>query len=146
APRCGRRGDDGTGRVAAVPDTRVATARRIQRASEGDARITGNFTSEEAQLLASQLRYGALPLPCEPQEEQTVSATLGVEYLRAGLIAAAIGMSLVMLYSFIYYRLLGVVIFGSLVVSSILTYAALVVLGRGIGFTLTLAGISGFKI
>jgi len=144
--RCGPTGDDGNCLVAAVLDNRVVTAPQIQQVIQGDARITGNFTSEEAQLLASQLRYGALPLTFEPQEEQTVSATLGVEYLRAGLIAAAIGMSLVMLYSFIYYRLLGVVIFGSLVVSSILTYAALVVLGRGIGFTLTLAGISGFIV
>ena len=66
----------------------------------------------------------------EKQEEQTVTATLGTEYLRAGLLAAAIGMALVMIYSFFYYRLLGVVIFGSLVLSSLLTFAALVVLGR----------------
>ena len=55
-------------------------------------------------------------------------------------------MGLVMIYSFFYYRLLGVVIFGSLVLSSLLTFAALVVLGRSIGFTLTLAGIAGFIV
>lgn len=144
--RCGPTGDQGNCLVAAVLDNEVVTAPEIQQVIQGDARITGDFSAEEAQLLASQLRYGALPLTFEPQEEQTVSATLGVEYLRAGLIAAAIGMGLVLIYSFIYYRLLGIVIFGSLVVSSVLTYAALVVLGRGIGFTLTLAGISGFIV
>jgi preprotein translocase subunit SecD len=72
------------------------------------------------------------------QEAQTVSATLGTAHLRAGLLAAGVGMLLVIIYSFFYYRLLGTVIFLSLILSGLLVYGALVVLGRQIGFTLTL--------
>jgi preprotein translocase subunit SecD len=139
-------GGEGNCLVAAVLDDVAVSVAQIIDVQPGDSRITGDFSNDEAQLLASQLRFGALPLTFEPQEGQTITATLGVEYLRAGLIAAAIGFSLVLLYSFFYYRLLGIVIFGSLILSSLLTYAALVVLGRGIGFTLTLAGISGFIV
>jgi preprotein translocase subunit SecD len=130
--------------VAVVLDNDVVSAPQIRQVIGGDARIEGGFTSSEARLLATQLRYGSLPLTFEPREGQTITPTLGTEYLRAGLIAAGIGVILVLLYSFFYYRLLGVVIFGSLIISSLLIFAALVVLGRGIGFTLTLAGISGF--
>jgi preprotein translocase subunit SecD len=146
--QCGQTavGDEGNCLVATVLDNQVVSAPQIISVITGDARITGDFSSEEAQLLASQLRFGALPVTFEPQEEQTISATLGVEYLKAGLLAAAIGFTAVLLYAFFYYRLLGIVIFGSLIISSLLTYAALVVLGRGIGYTLTLAGISGFIV
>src|SRR5690606_39499863 len=68
------------------------------------------------------------------------------DYLRAGLLAAAIGMGLVVIYAFFYYRLLGSVIFLSLVLSALLTFGMLVFLGREIGFTLTLAGIAGFVV
>ena len=139
-------GDQGNCLVAVVLDNHVVSAPQILEVMSSRSQITGNFTASEAQLLASQLRYGALPLTFETQEEQTVTATLGTDYLRAGLLAAAIGMGLVMIYSFFYYRLLGVVILGSLVLSSLLTYGALVVLGRSIGFTLTLAGIAGFIV
>lgn len=139
-------GDQGNCRVAVVLDNEVVSSPQILEVMTARSQITGNFTAAEAQLLASQLRYGALPLTFETQEEQTVTATLGTEYLKAGLLAAAVGVTLVLVYSFFYYRLLGIVIVGSLVLSSLLTYAALVVLGRGIGFTLTLAGISGFIV
>lgn len=139
-------GDLGNCLVAAVLDNQVVSAPQIQQVITGNARITGDFSAAEAQLLASQLRFGALPLTFEPQEEQSITATLGVEYLRAGLLAAAIGIGLVMLYVFFYYRLLGLVIIGSLITTAMLTYVSLVVLGRGIGYTLTLAGISGFIV
>ncbi|HEY8471895.1 MAG TPA: SecD/SecF family protein translocase subunit [Natronosporangium sp.] len=145
---CGQQtlGDDGNCLVATVLDNVIVSAPEIQSVIPGDATIFGDFNSESANLLASQLRFGALPVTFEAQEGQSITATLGVEYLRAGLLAAAIGFGLVLLYSFFYYRLLGIVIFGSLIVSALLTYAALVVLGRSIGFTLTLAGISGFIV
>jgi preprotein translocase subunit SecD len=139
-------GESGNCLVAAVLDNEVISAPQIIQVITGDATIQGNFDRDGAQLLASQIGFGALPVTFTPQESQTISATLGVEYLKAGLLAAAIGLGLVLVYVFFYYRLLGVVIFGSLVVSSVLIYAALVVLGRGIGYTLTLAGISGFIV
>ncbi|WP_446213857.1 protein translocase subunit SecD [Micromonospora sp. IBSANI012] len=139
-------GQDGKCRVAVVLDNQIVSSPEIQGVLTGDSQITGNFTSTDANKLASQLRYGALPVTFEPQEQQNVTATLGDSHLRAGLLAAGIGMLLVIIYSFFYYRLLGSVIFLSLVLSALLVFGALVVLGRQIGFTLTLAGIAGMIV
>jgi preprotein translocase subunit SecD len=139
-------GDEGNCRVAVVLDNEIVSAPQIIQVLTGQSTISGDFTQAEAQLLASQLRYGALPLTFETGDSQTITATLGTEYLRAGLLAAGIGMLLVMIYGFFYYRLLGTVIFGSLVLSALLVFGALVVLGRQIGFTLTLAGIAGLIV
>jgi preprotein translocase subunit SecD len=111
-----------------------------------DSQISGQFTPASAQQLASQLRYGALPLTFEQADAENITATLGAQYLRAGLLAAGIGMLLVAIYAFFYYRLLGTVIFLSLILSGLLVFGALVFLGRQIGFTLTLAGIAGFIV
>ena len=75
-----------------------------------------------------------------------MSPTLGTDQLKAGLLAGGIGLVLVVVYSLIYYRALGLVTIASLVVSAGLTYAMLVMLGKQIGFTLTLAGIAGFIV
>jgi preprotein translocase subunit SecD len=141
-------GENGTGkcRVAVVLDNQIISSPEIQGVLTGDSQITGSFTSASANELASQLRYGALPLTFQPQEAQNITATLGTEHLRAGLLAAGIGMLLVIIYAFFYYRLLGSVIFLSLVLSAALVFGALVLLGRQIGFTLTLAGIAGFIV
>jgi preprotein translocase subunit SecD len=133
-------------RVAVVLDNTVVSSPAIQGVITGDAQITGSFTKAQADLLASQLRYGALPLTFTQSEALTISATLGTEQLRAGLLAAGIGMLLVAVYAFFYYRLLGTVIFLSLILSGLLVFGALIVLGRQIGFTLTLAGIAGFIV
>ena len=87
------------------------------RARPATRRSPAASTTRRANALASQLRYGALPVTFEPQEQQNVTATLGDSHLRAGLLAAGIGMLLVIIYSFFYYRLLGSVIFLSLVLS-----------------------------
>ncbi|RGC65943.1 preprotein translocase subunit SecD [Micromonospora sp. MW-13] len=139
-------GQDGKCRVAVVLDNKVVSSPEIQGVLTGDSQITGSFDNKAASALASQLRYGALPVTFEPQEQQNVTATLGASHLRAGLLAAGIGMLLVIIYSFFYYRLLGSVIFLSLVLSALLVFGALVVLGRQIGFTLTLAGIAGMIV
>jgi len=139
-------GDSGKCRVAVVLDKKVISAPEIQGVLTGNSQITGSFTSQTANELAGQLRYGALPVTFDQQEAQTVTATLGASYLRAGLLAAGIGMLLVAIYAFFYYRLLGTVIFLSLIMSALLVFGALVVLGRQIGFTLTLAGIAGFIV
>lgn len=139
-------GQDGKCRVAVVLDNEIVSSPEIQGVLTGDSQITGSFDSKAANALASQLRYGALPVTFEPQEQQNVTATLGDSHLKAGLLAAGIGMLLVIIYSFFYYRLLGSVIFLSLVLSALLVFGALVVLGRSIGFTLTLAGIAGMIV
>ena len=116
----------------------------------GTTQITGGgsngFTQSSAKDLANALKYGALPVSFKQLTSQTVSATLGTTQLKAGFLAGGIGLILVVLYSLIYYRALGLVTIASLVVSACLTFACLVILGREIGFTLTLAGIAGFIV
>ncbi|MFG1654237.1 protein translocase subunit SecD [Micromonospora sp. NPDC049275] len=139
-------GQDGKCRVAVVLDNEIVSSPEIQAVLTGNSQITGSFTQKDASALAGQLRYGALPVTFKPQESQNVTATLGASHLRAGLLAAGIGMLLVIIYAFFYYRLLGSVIFLSLILSALLVFGALVVLGRQIGFTLTLAGIAGMIV
>ncbi len=147
-PKCQPNSVDENGRcrIGIVLDNKVISAPAVQAVQPGGTQITGNFTKASSEELASNLRYGALPLTFSQGQSDNISATLGTEQLRAGLIAAGIGMLLVMIYAFFYYRLLGTVIFLSLVLSGLLVFGALVVLGRQIGFTLTLAGIAGFIV
>jgi preprotein translocase subunit SecD len=132
--------------VAFTLDRKVITAPHNQSAITGDTEISGNFTEESATQLANQLKYGALPLDFVQETTQNVSPTLGSSQLKSGLLAGGIGLVLVVLYSLLYYRGLGFVTIASLLVSGAMTYAALVILGREIGFTLTLAGIAGFIV
>lgn len=133
-------------RVAFTLDQRVLTAPVIQQRISGPTQITGSFTQESATTLANSLKYGALPLTFTQSEARTVSATLGQGQLQAGLIAGAIGVGLVVIYCLLYYRVLGIVTIFSLALSAALVYAVLVLLGRGIGLTLTLSGIAGFIV
>lgn len=130
--------------VAIVLDGLVVSAPRINEAiPSGSAQITGSFTQVEAQDLANVLKYGALPLAFDRGEVQQVSPTLGADQLNAGLIAGGLGLGLVLLYSLLYYRGLGFVTVGSLLVAGSLVYLLFLLLGKWIGFTLTLAGIAG---
>ncbi|MGB6161454.1 MAG: protein translocase subunit SecD [Pseudonocardiaceae bacterium] len=108
--------------------------------------ITGSFTQAEAQNLANVLKYGSLPLSFQSSESQTVSATLGLASLRAGLLAGVLGLAVVFVYCLFYYRALGVLTILSLALSGLIVYAMLVLLGRWIGFTLDLAGVAGFIV
>ncbi|MGB9378282.1 MAG: protein translocase subunit SecD [Mycobacteriales bacterium] len=132
--------------VAIVLDGKVVSAPSIKGVITGNAEITGTFTRTEAELLANQLKYGALPLTMTATTAQSVSPTLGTDQLKAALLAGGIGLVLVVIYSLLYYRALGLVTVASLVLSGTVTYACLVLLGRGIGFTLTLGGIAGFIV
>lgn len=131
-------------------DSQVVSAPQIQEAIPGGrTQITGGspgFTQDEARQLANVLKYGSLPLSFEASEAETVSATLGMTSLRAGLIAGAIGLALVLVYSLLYYRVLGVLTALSLVLAGAMVYAILVLLGRYINYTLDLAGIAGLII
>jgi preprotein translocase subunit SecD len=112
----------------------------------GSAQISGSFTPDEAKALASVLRYGALPIALDIAETNAVSPTLGIEQLNAGLLAGALGLSLVVLYLLLYYRLLGLVAIVSLALAASMIYFAVVLLGRSVGFTLTLAGVAGLIV
>ena len=130
--------------VAIVLDGLVVSAPRINEAiPSGSAQITGSFTQLEAQDLANVLKYGALPLAFDRGEVQQVSPTLGADQLSAGLLAGGLGLGLVLLYSLLYYRGLGLVTVGSLAIAASLVYLLFLLLGEWIGFTLTLAGIAG---
>jgi preprotein translocase subunit SecD len=128
-------------------DSQVVSAPEIQEAIPGGrTQITGNFTIGQARDLANVLKYGSLPLSFESSQAETVSATLGLTSLRAGLIAGAIGLALVLAYSLLYYRVLGLLTGLSLVASGAMVFAILVLLGRYINYTLDLAGIAGLII
>ena len=132
--------------VAFTLDGRVVSAPEIRNAINGQTTITGQFDQESATTLANQLRYGALPLTFTQANAESISTELGAEQLEAGLIAGGIGIALVFVYALVYYRLLGLVMIGSLLLSAVVVYAVLVLLGREIGFTLSLAGIAGFIV
>ncbi len=133
--------------TAFVLDSQVVSAPQIQEAIPGGrTQITGQFTADSARDLANVLKYGSLPLSFESSEAETVSATLGLSSLRAGLIAGAVGLAAVLLYSLLYYRALGLLVALSLVASGAMVFSILVLLGRWINYTLDLAGIAGLII
>ncbi|MGH3738137.1 MAG: protein translocase subunit SecD [Micromonosporaceae bacterium] len=133
-------------KVAVVLDNEVVSAPTVEQRMTSDAEITGSFTRLQVQTLASQLEFGALPLTFTVQSQQQISPTLGLDQMQAGLLAGMIGVLLVVVYCFIYYRALGVVVISSLLASGAIVYASIVLLGKYWGFTLTLAGIAGFIV
>jgi preprotein translocase subunit SecD len=133
--------------VAIVLDDQVVSAPTIESVISGDAQISGgNINRTEAKSLAADLKFGALPLSFDTPTAEVVSPTLGSSQLRGGLIAGGIGLLLVILYSLVYYRGLGLVTIASLALSASILYSMVVLLGRWMGFTLSLAGIAGFIV
>ena len=132
--------------VGIVLDGVVVSAPVIQQEITGPAQISGQFTQKDALDLANVLKYGALPLTFQAGDTQVISPTLGSDQLRSGLLAGGIGLIAVVLYSLLYYRALGLVTIASLLTSAALTYAAICLLGKEIGFALSLAGIAGFIV
>lgn len=125
-------------------DGNVVSAPSVSQALPGgSATIFGSFTQTSAQNLSNVLSYGSLPLSFQIQDVTTVSAALGGEQLRGGLIAGAVGLALVVLYMLAYYRGLGLVAIVSLLVSAALTYTLMSLLGPAIGFALNLPAVCG---
>ncbi|QGG95155.1 protein translocase subunit SecD [Actinomarinicola tropica] len=108
--------------------------------------INGDFTEGEAKDLALVLRFGALPVELEPQQTQTVSATIGRDALDAGIVAGLVGLGLVTLFMVAYYRVLGVVAIVSLLISFGLLWTIISWFGATQGLALTLAGVTGLII
>ena len=140
--------------IAITLDSRVISAPVIQSATPfGSATsITGSFTQEEAAELANNLRYGALPLSFAGEDgepggtAQSVPASLGVASLQAGLIAGVVGLILVAIFVFAYYRLFGIISLVTLFTAGLLVYGSLILLGRWIGYSLDLSGVAGLII
>jgi preprotein translocase subunit SecD len=143
----GESGNDPKAQFAIVLDDQVISApRSLAVITDGRPQITGGFTEDTAKALSDQLRFGALPISFEIQSEQQISATLGGEQLRMGLLAGVIGLLLVVVYSLFQYRALGFVTIFSLVVAGALTYLAIAILGWTENYRLSLAGVAGLIV
>jgi SecD/SecF fusion protein len=131
---------------AIVLDEQVITAPSIDYteypngidASTG-SQISGGFTLTSAQNLADELQSGALPIKLEPIAQSQVSATLGKQALKQGLLAMLIGLLVVCLFLLVFYRVLGVIAIGGLVIYGIYFFALI----KAIPITMTLPGIAG---
>ncbi len=140
--------------VAITLDSRIISAPVIQSATPfgSGTSITGSFTQDEAAELANNLRYGALPLSFAGEDgepggtAQSVPASLGVASLQAGLIAGVVGIILVAIFVFAYYRFFGVISLVTLFTAGLLVYGSLILLGRWIGYSLDLSGVAGLII
>jgi preprotein translocase subunit SecD len=129
--------------LAIVLDNTVLSAPRIQSAiPEGKGEITGKFTQAEADSLAVQMRYGALPVPLQVVGLRTIGATLGADSVQKSIIAGLIGLGAVLLFMIVYYRLPGV-----LAAIALLMYAGInLAIYKLVPVTLTLPGIAGFLL
>ncbi|HET7398211.1 MAG TPA: protein translocase subunit SecD [Intrasporangium sp.] len=132
---------------AVVLDKTVITAPQARAViTDGRASITGSFTVDSAKQLAQQLKFGALPLSFRLQTQDDITPQLGQEQLALGLLAGAIGLLLVVVYSLLQYRALGLVTVASLVVAASISYLAVTILGTTHGFRLTMAGVTGLIV
>jgi protein-export membrane protein SecD len=126
--------------MAIVLDGRVLSAPTINAAIRDSGTISGLFTSEEAESLAVQMRYGALPVPLRVADIQTIGASLGQESVNSSLRAGLIGIGAVLLFMLMMYRLPGLLADVALVIYVLLNLAIF----KLIPVTLTLPGIAGF--
>ncbi len=135
---------------AIVLDGKVISAPQVTSPiTTGSGEITGpggSFTHGQATKLTNVLKYGAVPLAFTRQATDSISPQLGSSQLHAGLIAAAIGLLLVVFYSVFYYRGLAIVSVFSLATAALLTWLAVILLSKYQGFTLSLAGIAGLIV
>lgn len=142
-PECGT-GATPCNAFAIVLDGVVVSAPRFNEPIiGGQAQIEGDFNAQEARDLANVLKYGALPVTLEVVDVTSISATVGSDQLRAGIIAGLIGFAFVSLYLLFYYRILGIVSVLSLLVAGTLLYLITVILSKTIGLTLSLSGVAG---
>ena len=133
--------------LAVVLDGQVISSPVIQGAiTQGSAQITGSFSEAQATNLANILNYGALPLTFTKESVQSISPSLGSAQLRAGLIAGAIGLFLVVVYCLLYYRGLAIVAVSSLIIAGILVFEAVILLGKYQNFALELSGVAGLIV
>ncbi len=121
-------------------DNNVIESATIQQQIIGQGTISGgSLTLANAQSISTLLRYGALPLPLTPAGEQQIDPTLGQQSITQSIVAAIVGLGLVVLFMLFYYRLPGLV-----AVLALVLYSALVIsILKLIGAVLSLAGIAG---
>lgn len=129
-------------RLAIVLDGVVKSAPVIQERISSQGRITGNFTIDEAKDLAIVLRSGALQVPVDIEQEQTVGPSLGRDSIQKGELSMAVGAVAVFLFMIIFYRLQGII------ADVALAFNMFFILGflSAFGVTLTLPGIAGLVL
>lgn len=125
-----------------VLDKQVISSPRIESTISDSGSISGDFTLEEAQNLALQLRFGSLPIPLRIESTRQIGATLGAESIEASVEAGAIGVSIVLLFMLVYYRLPGFLADLALIIYALLNFAIF----KWVGVTLTLPAITGFLL
>jgi protein-export membrane protein SecD len=125
-----------------VLDKRVISSPRISAVISDSGTITGEFTLEEAQQLALQLRYGSLPIPLRIERTRLIGATLGEESVQSSIKAGIIGVSVVLLFMGIYYRIPGLLADIALLIFALLNFAVF----KWLSVTLTLPAIAGFLL
>jgi preprotein translocase subunit SecD len=136
-----------TRQLAIELDGEVISAPTVQQANfTGSVQITGSFSESEARNLARVLNSGSLPVRLETQAVQTVSPTLGEDSLRAAWIAGIVGVGLVLIFMVLYYRLLGTIVAGGLLISGALIWTVISFLSKTQGLALSLAGIAGLIV
>ena len=132
---------------AIVLDGRIISAPRTNTViTNGKPQITGSFSQASSKALADQLKFGALPIGFKVQSNDSISATLGSSQLQSGLLAGLIGLVLVVLYSLLQYRTLGLVTVASLVVAATITFLIVDLLSWRQGYRLSLAGVAGLIV
>ena len=136
------------GRLAIVLDGEVISAPAINVPSfqRDQIVISGAFEEQDAQDLATALNFGALPVELEAQDTRTVSAAVGTDVLRAGVIAGLVGLALVSVYLLAYYKLAGLVALLGLVFSGLLLWTIISYIGETQGLALTLSGVVGLIV
>lgn len=133
--------------LAIVLDKAVISCPTIQTPiRDGRGRITGRFELEKARSIAIQLKYGALPVPLRVETIRTVGPTLGQDSVQKSIRAGSIGLSVVLLFMLIYYRMPGFLADLALIIYGLLNFAIYKFGIPGVfpGITLTLPGITGF--
>ena len=125
-----------------VLDKQVISSPQIQAVISDAGVINGQFTLEEAQTLALQLRYGSLPVPLVLASTRQVGATLGEASVENSIRAGTIGLSVVLLFMLVYYRLPGGLADVALLIYALLNLAVF----KRLGVTMTLPAITGFLL
>lgn len=119
--------------IAIILDGQVISAPTVQaHITTGVAVISGNFTVDQAKLLATRLNSGALPVPIKLVSQQNVGATLGLESVNKSIIAGIIGILLIILFMIMYYRFPGLLAVFALVVYGLVSFAVFKI---GLSFT-----------
>ena len=135
------------GKIVILLDGVVQSAPAVQSViPDGDVAITGNYTLDEAKQFQTVLQSGSLPVSFEYAQSQTVGPTLGQDALASGVVVAAIGLALVMLYLLVFYHGLGLITAAAMAVFAILYLGLLALLSHFGLFSLSLAGIAGIVL